>query len=545
MKNLFIIVFYIIYCSGVLAQPYGDSIIFRAMKDELDRTVRHYTSPEYKDKPVYVRFMLFDKEKIVITASKGVLMEPAVKTHGRWGVPIIFFSDSFLNEQKIPYPAEIISLDDNYNNIRQGFWRLTERTYKDIYNEYLSDKKEQTANQLTEKKGNLLYRIPSVRANYIGIPDIIDFNITEWEKQVVSLSEEFDKYKYIKGNNIEIAYLKTLYYHVSNDSSMLKIPYNLISVKISAEVYDITENKHEAGLQFFTKNDMSRLSVDMIKKEINDMCVHLKDITNAPIMDKSYEGPVLIEDEAVISLFSNQLSSNHLIDSPLVANTGMYRRESKLGTHVCDNKLSISSYSNINEYKGTKVLGKHSIDYNGVTPKNNMQIIKNGILLNPFVVGLYTTDVNLTSTGHTLSFVQDYAQLKYTAIDDLYPGLIHITSSKTVSYKALKQKLLKSAKNKGSDYAYIIRKIHPATVYKVDVKTGNEELISPPNLQYLFEKTGNLSQIVYDAISKEEYISDTGLYTNPESAISIIAPKAFLIDNVKLTPNSESNKKLF
>ena len=111
------------------------------------------------------------------------------------------------------------------------------------------------------------------------------------------------------------------------------------------------------------------------------------------------------------------------------------------------------------------------------------------------------------------------------------PGTLHVKADDGLKPEAMKKALIKAAKEKKLDYAYIVRRMsgNASLLYRIDVKTGEETQvrfgkISPVNMAKLKNVRAICSQEKVN-----NFILDKG------AVISMIYPSSILLDNVDIT----------
>ena len=125
-------------------------------------------------------------------------------------------------------------------------------------------------------------------------------------------------------------------------------------------------------------------------------------------------------------------------------------------------------------YTVIPLIGSYPIDMDGIIPPQEITLIENGVLKN-LLCGRIPTAKMKVSNGH-LRVPLSYPNPMIVS------SVIDVDFNNSISKADLKKKLIEMAQSDGLDYALIVRDMTPnqselRKVYKVDVKTGNEQLI--------------------------------------------------------------------
>ncbi|MEQ8925758.1 MAG: metallopeptidase TldD-related protein, partial [Fulvivirga sp.] len=185
--------------------------------------------------------------------------------------------------------------------------------------------------------------------------------------------------------------------------------------------------------------------------------------------------------------------------------------EKKIGKQEFSKSLTLTLKPTLKEYNGVKLLGSYLIDNEGVKPKNEIVLVKKGVV-NDLMVSRNYIGKDFEPNGTSSS-----------------QGVLHIEIDNTVeSTDALQDLLLKKIKDEDLPYGLIISKFFNDQYFHVKKILANGDIEYYRNARLMDFDKKSLRKIV--AASKEEQV------TNETNLNSYIAPRALLIDGVEIEP---------
>lgn len=510
------------------AQLHSDTVMM-AMKDELKRSMSELQYKDYK-KPFYIRYGIDDITSTNITASLGAIVNSS-------GTPIrtktirVMAGDYEFNDESLD--AEInrppsdgdtwqVPSGDDYYGIRRSLWLSTDQVYKSasrLFNLHT---------RYVESEGKTLEEIPHRRFDKIPLVNFkakkskVEIDKKALEEKAKSLSALFLQYPDLHSSTVSILNYNTLSYSANSEGSTIQSYKNMASMQISAAKLSSEGQPVFKRLNYIFETPDKLLKLSTAEKDLHEMVKQIDLTIKSPTLDDSYEGPVLFLDEAVPAIFNNNIIGRFKA-SDIETKTGGFGVQfnpdpfdDKINEKVTSTKLSIALLPKLKEYQGKKVLGAYDVDNEGVVPKDEIILVKDGILKNVMT---------------TRTLVKDWHKSTGTGSG---PGVVSISISETAEFDALKADLIAKAKEEELDYAIIIRKfqlgrILTCNVYKVSLEDGSEEFLTSAQLSDFDIKS--LKKIV--SASK-----DRKVYNYPDrntgGAISYIVPTALLIEDVEI-----------
>lgn len=526
LDKMIFVVLLIISSLNVFAQEIDN--LPKALRDELDRNIDELYHPEF-DRPFYISYQVDDYKNTSIAASLGGILNANVNrqrsVNGRVLVGGYDFNDeSFASQNIEPYygPDDTkLPLEDDYLGIRRSLWDITDKIYKTAGEIFEAHKKA------LESKGETIDETPHlkfsketlVQQSFSSKRDYVSKTLLE--NKMREFSGLFLNYPEIEISGINLNLYEGDSYFVSSEGSNYAERNTLTSLFITAAgkddegnyVYSQSNYVFNEPKELFSAVDFNT-EVELLSKELNEM-------QSAPKFDESYEGPVLFMADAIPSLFNNILyqftpdaSEPDALNDYNVDYGYSNSFASRLGKQDFQEELSIKLTPSLENYNGEKLLGAYKIDREGMTPKDEIVLVKEGVI-NELMVGRnYKSDEMLpTGTGSGL-------------------GVVHIDFEETKKKEAaLKQMLIKEVKKRKLDYGLIIRKMNGSqqfNVYRVK-SDGEEELY----------KWARLSSFDKKSLRKIMAVTESKVVINMPSqngVTSYITPFAMLINDVDVEP---------
>lgn len=512
-----------------------DSLIFRAMADEMARSqqqLRLGDSPT----PFYYNYTVSHHMPFQFVAELGAITHQVPRT---WmfgaGAEVKIGNHHRTSDVQINQTARVsgYTAQPSYDLTRRALWQLTDRIYK-------------AALQTTAAKQNQLAKFPLPEAEE-AIDDMEPLPaVTHIEPRTVTtipdadiralacrLSAVFQRYPMLTNTHVAVLGQLNDTYRLTSEGQRLKTPHDWLEVEVAAST------RSEAGTpisdQMYAPYPTAQAllaDADALEKRITDFAELMMARRTAPVAaDDYYAGPVLMEGQQVpYSLFTNFVQPT--IEASRDFTRANNRNASKLGRKIMDSRLTLRQLTD-SVYKGQPLIGHYRVDAYGVRPQA-LTLVENGIF-RQMLNGRYPALKAPHTTGNmrhpnTPAAMQDFVS----------PGVLHLQASKTQNAARLRKQLLKSAKDEGYDYAYIVRRVDGVVnldMYRVDIATGRETLYFTPAISF---GTGKWRRLA--GISSEEQVLNTR-HGNGQNAISIIAPKALLFDGIEVpapTPTTEA-----
>ncbi|MEO0141775.1 MAG: metallopeptidase TldD-related protein [candidate division WOR-3 bacterium] len=568
--NLFpVFLIYLISTAGFAQEELTKGILFQAMQDELNRSMKELYL-EHQDRPYYIAYRVLDSRILEIKASGGGVLY-SNKSHSRqlyvdlrvgsYRMDNGNFICQTSGSRVIGSDRTALPLEDEYFALRQAIWLVTDGTYKKALEQlarkkaYLQNKQsiDTTPDFMRVKPCSLLEPVSDFRLN----PD--DLNL-----KVCRLSKIFEKFPQILESSVTLKAVLNHQYFLDSEGGRSLRGNKLYQIDIRAKALAGDGEMIEDFWGFYTKEE-KELDFDEIENSITAWAetLYLKARLEK---EEPYCGPVLFLGQAACELFfqilgkgisdvrkpifeSEMLEAN-LPKENLGILAGRFQRK------VAADFISAWDDPNLNNWEGKRLTGGFSIDDQGVRAEM-VEILKDGRLTG-FLMSRSPTDKFQKANGHARYCEETYGWRYIGFVSNLV-----INSNSKISSSELIKRLKELARDYGNSYAIVITRLKPTfpqseaeryqSFYSSRGKTV--PLLSTPFTLYkLYTETNELSlirglefsqvtpKILRDIIATgdKEYVYNFIYYDNNgnEFPVSVVAP-AILIEEMDLVPKEE------
>lgn len=530
MRRNLLILFLLVSIGICRAQKPEDVTIFTAMNDEQLRSLDRLALP-MMSKPFYIAYTINASRQYSVKASLGAVISSIELPYSLIGSAALLIGDYNQNSDS-RYVGQFLSRklggEPDYNEIRRGFWSCSDEAYKLSLEENAAKKSYLEANPYEKTEGlpdlmpvKGLEKLVELRRPY-------EFDIQASENLVRELSGIFKNYPEIIGSEVSLQGCDMMFYKLTTENVIMKQPLTFVELYVQGSVMTSQgEVIRDSYLRLFP-DPQALPEQEKLRKSVIDFAEGLKRLKEVEVVEEDYSGPVLFEDEAVKAVFVGNLLGDEGICAhrpSIAAEEVKATLEGKIGKKVLDSRLTVKNYSTKPEFNGLPLIGAYEIDAEGVLPADEEVLIEKGIV-KKMLNGQIPTEKVRYSTG-SARFLPVRTDVIYVTA----PGTLEISTEKGLKPEAMKKALLKAAKERKLEYAYIVRKLsgEASLIYRVDVKSGEETQVrfgkvSPLN----WSKLKNIAEI---SSGSNAY----NFYMNNRALVSMICPSAFLMQNMDIT----------
>lgn len=520
----------------------SDSVLFRAMKDELDRTMSNL-SPRQDPGISLLRYYLFDRKSYKVKASEGKLMGSNKLPVRNLALHLYVGDTLFSSNHNYDYSTftsnNYISIEDNYNSIRRDLWLSTDLAYKIAMDLYRSKKDGLTRANLSLEERELNDMIPVKQPVFASFESKGGFGtMEEISALTTELSSIIAEGNIVFDSSIDLEAVDQVSYMVSSEGSQIKEPLGYISASVKGKVrLDGDKVFHNSEVIVVPFRDEATV-IAYLTKRVKEFTESLISVKRSRQMDEDYIGPVLFEEAAVSNLFSESLlnyegiisfrkpvpAKTSLIVMGMVSSANVKSSADRIGKKLIDNNLSVLNWSSLKNFKGIPLVGSYNIDSEGTFPLDGIELVREGILKRHLSGNIPTLKSN-ESTGSVR-----FGILPTSASVGLSPGILEIRAKNTLTDVKLRSTLLKLAKKEGLSYAYVVKRFsnESQVLIRINVGDGSEEVISGADIQGI--GLSNLRRIV--AVSKET--SANNFIHKFSFPTSVIHPKGIILEDIQI-----------
>jgi hypothetical protein len=477
---------------SISAQEAGKAI-HQAMEQEIPRNIQNLHLQGMKD-PFYIGLNIIDFNMLSVHSSLGALIRltetPTRATYnnmvlvGEYNNNNLNYSDSRASTYFLRTYGSI-PIDNSVNEIRRKLWQSFDRAYK-------------LSAELYESKQSAI-KSKAQAEDVVGLPDftkgekmliekpevLLKFNNDALIKYANDISLSLKSFKFLTNSWVRVVGYKGNVYYSNSEGSKATYPTQVIRVVVNIETQAPNGELLELYKMYHSLNEADLPLKEMVIKEAQELADNILELKNAPVFDDVYSGPVLFEDQAASevvrkTMFFARNENLYSVRKPVVGPTtgpmapqNRGSAEDRIDKKVSNEGLNVKARPALAELNGIKLVGSYPVDMDGIPPQD-VTLIENGILKN-LLSGRTPTAKIKASNG--------YLRVPLTMPNPMIvPGVIEVDFSNGLSKEDLKKKLIELAQTEGLNYALIVRDMTPnqselRRVYKVDLKTGKEQLI--------------------------------------------------------------------
>lgn len=550
-----------------------ETICFDAMEDELEQNMASLHLDQLQS-PYFISYLISDAQMTGIRSSLGGIISSFQKPYRDKDVTVLVGNDKRNNTHFFDfnslvfggsYSSSTMPINNDYYNVRYNLWLDTDDEYK-TNAEILESKNAAIEQQnLPQKQLDMPDRSAIVCQNFMEEQTTSNIDKAHYEAVLAELSNIFVQYPEFTNSSVNLYAYQANAYYMNSEGLKYKQPFNIVCLEISAETV-ADDGEALSDEMSIIRNDINQLpSLEELKKNIKDFADQLEQLRKAKVLEDAYDGPVIFTDDAAISIFEQSfISDNNGImaarkpvfsSSDIATMYGRYAGKdnataSLINKKVVSRDLTVRSRNTLTQFNGIPLIGSYKHDADGYASDDEQLIIEDGVLLQ-LLSNREPAENAAFSNGHSRLVLSDG---KLTTA--LAPGVLEMSGKNKTSYKQLKKKLISMAKAEDYEYCYIVTKIshigegtlNPTYCYRINVKTGEEELVRMTKVS--LPKLKTFKHVV--AVSSEQQVFNTMFcggkvdawpfssnFTLCGAPVSYIIPKAILFEELEINKNTE------
>lgn len=487
-----------------------DSVIFSAMKDEMDRSMQEYEDPE-AGKFFYIMYQIDNGQSITTGAELGSIIVSDTNRFRSQSYRIMlgdydFNDENFISSSRDDYNQEMyrleVPLNDDYMGIRRALWNYTEMAFNNCVKSYIG--KKEYFEEHPDKKPKIPDFVkvePTLSIRNIDI-DILDKKRAE--DLVKKISMVFRDYNDIEESFVVFNQIKIDVYLLSTEGTKCKIPlnYSMLNINASAKNDTVEELSFNESITFYEINPENFvINSNEICKSSKKLAEYIINIDKLEEIKEDYEGPVIYSGLASSMFFYNTLFGREgklIAQREAVSDRSSYFQayknpvsmEDKIGEELIPNNFTIIDRPKLESFQGKILYGTTYVDREGVAPQDSLVIIQKGILKTLLCNRIPTKSIN-RSTGNERLGVSSSSSLR-----EMSPSNLFVEYSNGVEDKKLIDKLIVECESNKIDFGIEIKALDefadqsPLVYYKVE-KDGTKTMLKPMNLPNSSFKTLN------------------------------------------------------
>lgn len=499
----------------------NDSVL-KAMQQEADRSLQGFSLNGF-EKPFYISMNVVDNDLLSVRTSWGCVDNTSANKF-RYGIVSLLAGNYQSNNNMYEAPTTRFfelpwATPDCTEAIRTALWRNLDQ----LYRTNAGNLKKKTAAisrlNLSEEDKNIPDFSQEKPITFIQ-PDILfPVNEKELTEYVSYCSAYFRDYPELYSSKANLAVNNQVTRFYNTEGTYVRKTKTIMNISVMLNGRDKDNGNHTHNFSIAGDPEKGFPSRKELNQRLETEMKIMYAKINSPVVNDTHFGPVLFDGDAVVSLFANTLTSpsegvwtrrSKINPSPYsyqAAYTGN-PTEQMINKKVIARDLTVKFLNNTQFYNGERLSGYSPVDDEGVAFEKELTVIKDGVLVQM-----------LNSRTPTRLYKQS------TGTSSFNSNVIQVTSNNTCTREELKKKLIEAAKKEDCDYAYIIRESNPVYFYRVNLNTGEEQLVRGMDLKEQFNMR-RLRRIL--GASSEEKVH------NASAGNTFILPESILLEEVEL-----------
>jgi hypothetical protein len=442
----------------------ADDLPLRAMQDELARSTAQLRL-EGMEKPYFISYRMEEVDGFTISAELGSLTSAQPTRARRIGVELRVGDHALDNGNYVGGLGRFgglgglvafatAPLDDDYQQLRRQLWLTTDAQYK------------KALEDLSAKRAAL-----RSRARAESLPDFTPeapLTVTaararpcppraEAEALVRELSAVFRSAPEVRGSSVTLACQDLYVRYVNTDGTSFTRATPQVKLEIRADAQAASAIPVSDDVVLFGRSLADLPSREKLLARTRALAERVLALRRSASVER-YNGPVLFEGGAAAEVFAQQFAPalvgvrQPTSDDPrfdmlfgrLAAQLGGGTFSDRIGGRVLPAFLSVTNDPLREDLGGVPLLGGYRVDDDGVAARAT-KLVDHGTLRT-----LLTTRVPVPSVLRSTGSRRGASAA---------PGNLRVTSERTLSSARLRKELLRRAKERGLDFAIVVRHV--------------------------------------------------------------------------------------
>ena len=470
----------------------GDSedaaeVFFEAMNDNIRQALLPSEGKGLED-AFYVSHLITEAQQCHVESSMGSTVAFAVHPVRDVATRVLVGDTQYNNDnvegEALEMAAAPLPLSNDYNHIRRVLRTQTDGAYKTAVRQFAE--KEQASQLLgdtlrkvfSSDKGRAQTKNITIHSMYARTEPI------QLENLANAISSAFEKQPSLTGSRVVVDAIQGSVYFCASDGVRYEQPVNLLRIRLEAQARAVDGSclRDTRERLFHNVNEVEDIA--SLQARATQMAKDLRVWAEAPVWNGDYNGPVLLDGEAVTEMVAYTLveaQPNLMAPQPAIRleSSGAPRivransLASRIDQPVFSRAMDLDALDSRVAYNGTPLVGSSVIDADGVPVEERVEIVRHGELIS-LLGGKASALSGNNVRGHRRFALRD-GRLTVTS----GPGVLEMTCRNALPDKQLYKMLRKKARAAGMRYALIIHKTtledgicRPLYVSKIDVASG-------------------------------------------------------------------------
>jgi predicted Zn-dependent protease len=378
------------------------------------------------------------------------------------------------------YAPKEAPLDGDGAALRNALWLATDEKYKEALSTYF--RKKSKAVYREDEKDRPASFSRETGAAHVDAPLPFPVDRERWRSAVRDITLRFQDHPEIFDSELRVTAEKHVRWFASSEGSAQITERTLYGVHLKAVSRAPDGQLLEDARDFYAPAEAGLPSLEALRRSADQVVEELLALRRAPAIDP-YTGPALLEPEAAGVLFHEAVG--HRLEGERVEDDqeGQTFR-GQVGQTILPAFLSIVDDPTLREVGGIPLNGSYAFDDQGI-PARRTVLVRDG-KLESYLLSRRPVRPFEHSNGH--------GRAQGNRMPMARMANLLVESKRALDPAALKAQLMAEARRQGKPYGLIIRDITggntntlgygyqafkgtPRLVYRVDARTGAEELV--------------------------------------------------------------------
>lgn len=466
LRSRWLLVAWAILAAPLLQAQGPEDVVMRAMKDELARSMSQLQLPRM-EKPYFLAYRVQDLTRQDISATLGSLTSSSGTPNRSRLIGVELRVGDYSLDNSNFFSMRSFSggamfggigqgpLDADYAQIRREFWLTTDKEYKQALENLSAKRAALKGRSGDDNLPDFSKEAPNVQVDLTSAPILSDFG--DLEAAARELSAVFRSAPEIESSEVTIRYTNTYTRYINSEGASFTRSDPLIKLEVSAHTQAEDGLPISDSFGIFVRSPADLPSRAALRERVQKMSATIVKLRSASSLDR-YSGPILFEGAAGGEVFLQQLGSRlgsertpisdnsqfEMMFSQMFDRLGGPSFQDKVGARILPSFISVQDNPAQASFNGLALLGTSPVDDDGVKTRQTL-LVEHGILKNLLASRVPVRGL-LQSTGSRRGWGPA-------------PSNLFVVSEKTLPEDELRKEALRLAKDRGLDYAIVIRRV--------------------------------------------------------------------------------------
>lgn len=399
-----------ILCAFALTAAAQDDVQFRAMQDEMNRSMTELRI-EGTEPPYFLSYRLQDEDVVVVEARYGSLVRSDegrnryLYVECRVGDPSFDNSNFVSGWQDLNRQRQGVVEEDDYGALRHAIWLTTDDAYKGAL-EQIAGKESYI--QTHPQKEAIPDFSPADPFVHEGKPVTLDVDVGSWNERARAAAAALDEHASLQDWRVTFSGVAANKHYLNSEGSRNLSGAIYCDLEVAATGQAEDGQRLTSFIRYSTRGGDPLPTDEELVADVRAMAGELEVMLSADTLEE-YAGPVLFGDYAAAQ-FVTQLLAEQLTPAraPLATEDWMKqylpdaKLAGKLNRRVMPEFVTVTDEPTRQAWEGTRLGGYRPVDDEGV-PAQDVTLVDKGRLVT-LPTGRAPTKKLTESNGHAVTF---------------------------------------------------------------------------------------------------------------------------------------------